>query len=88
MRVYSCGFRAFLFTIYNPQAAFKYAAQKSQVAATDIVCSTRHNNRADINVASRVYNLPLWREGGSTIQYRITCIWGGHVFTARESGGM
>ncbi len=51
VRVYSCGlgdvFFLFVcfFSIYTPQAAFKYAAQKSQVAATDIVCSTRHNNR-------------------------------------------
>lgn len=36
-----------LLSIRTPQAAFKYAAQKSQVAATDIVFSTRHNNRAD-----------------------------------------
>lgn len=38
-------FKVFLFHINNQQAAFKFAAQKSQVAATDIVFSTRHNNK-------------------------------------------
>lgn len=87
---YSCGFGAFCFflTIYKPQAAFKYAAQKSHIAATDIVCSTRHNNGAGTNAASQVYPGTVGGTTGATIQYmfRITCVWGGRVFTARETG--
>lgn len=48
-----CDFGAFI--IYNPQVAFKYAAQKSRLAATDKVFSIRHNNSAAKNAASQVY---------------------------------
>ena len=65
---------SFFLSIYKPQAAFKYAAQKSQVAATDIVFSTRHNNRADKNAASQVYPGTVGGTTGATVQYvfRIT----------------
>lgn len=79
----------FLFCIFlcMPQAAFKYAAQKSQVAATDIVFSTRHNNRADKNAASQVYPGTVGGTTGATIQYvfSITCIWVG-VFSQQGKG--
>lgn len=66
---------------------FKYAAQKSQVAATDIVFSTRHNNRADKNAASQVYPGTVEGTTGETVQYvfRITCMWLG-VFSQRGRG--
>ncbi len=61
-------------SIYEPQAAFKYAAQKSQVAATDTVFSTRHNNRADKkNAASQVYPGTVGGTTRATVQYKITC---------------
>lgn len=73
-------FSFFSLSIYKPQAAFKYAAQKSQVAATDIVLSTRHNNRADKkNAASQVYPGTVGGTTGATVRYvfSITSMWVG-----------
>lgn len=57
-----------------PQAALEYAAQKSQVAATDIMFSTRHNNWAD----KMQPQISLGTVGGMTckIQYifGVTCV--------------
>lgn len=80
-------FLFFFYSIYKSQAAFKYAAQKSQVAATDIVLSTRHNNRADkkkCSLSGLSWHCGRYNRGYRTVRVQENV--GRCVFTARDKG--
>lgn len=61
---------------------------KVTIAATDIVLSNRHNNRADKNTASQVYPGTACGDnrGNLTVRVQDNMDLGGRVFTARGKG--